>query len=322
MVLGLAHAQQTAPPAAQGAAPATPATKSAQKPTAKPASSQSTKPATTSTTTKKPAAAQLELKSDKDKASYAFGLNMGKGMRHDSVDLDPAIFYRGMKDGLAGGKPLLTDDEARAVITAFQTELRKQQQERIQALSEANKKAGDAFLAENKTKPDVVTTASGLQYKILQEGTGPKPSAGDVIVCNYRGTLLDNTEFDSSAKHGQPLTTPVTGVIRGWTEALQLMPVGSKWQLFIPADLAYGMRGQPGANIGPNATLVFEIELLSIRPKPPVPAAGQAPGVVGGVPGAAPPEKANPAPNPTPTPSEKPAPAPTPTPTPTPTRHD
>lgn len=335
IVLGLAHAQQTAPPAAQGTNPATPAAKSAQNPPAKPPPSQATKPGTSSTSTKKPVAAPLVLKTDKDKASYAFGLNMGKGMKRDSVDLDPAIFYRGIKDGLAGGKSLLTDDEARAVITAFQTELRKQQQERMQALSEANKKAGDAFLAENKTKPGVVTTASGLQYKILQEGSGEKPSAADVVVCNYRGTLLDNTEFDSSAKRGQPLSTPVNGVIRGWTEALQLMPVGSKWQLFIPSDLAYGMRGQPGANIGPNATLVFEIELLSIRPKPPAPAAGQAPGVIGGVPGAAPPPKPNsppvpnstptpnppPSPNPTPTPTEKPAPAPTPTPTPTPTRH-
>lgn len=328
MVLGLAHAQQTAPPAAQGTTAATPATKPAQNPPAKPAASQATKPATSSTATKKPVSAPLVLQTDKDKASYAFGLNMGKGMRHDSVDLDPSIFYRGMKDGLAGAKPLLTDDEVRTVITAFQTELRKQQQERMQALGETNKKAADAFFAENRNKDGVVTLPSGLQYKILHAGDGPKPTAADTVVFNYKGSLLDNTEFDSSAKHGQPLTIAVNQVMRGWTEALQLMPVGSKWQLFVPPDLAYGASGRPG--IPPNSALVFEVELLSIRPKPPVPASGQAPGVIGGVPGAAPPPKPNatpspnppPNPNPTPTPTEKPAPtpAPTPTPTPTPTR--
>ena len=131
---------------------------------------------------------------------------------------------------------------------------------------EANKHEGDAFLAANKTQEGVVTLPSGLQYKVLKEGTGPKPTASDSVVCNYRGTLLNNTEFDSSYKRGQPATIPVGGVIKGWTEALQLMPVGSKWQLFIPAELAYGPRGA-GGSIGPNATLVFEIELLSIQGK-------------------------------------------------------
>ena len=332
IVFGLAHAQQTSPSKAQAATPSSSSGTSAQNPPAKPAGTQAAKPGTSSTAAKKATPAPLVLKTDKDKASYAYGLNMGKGMHNDSVDLDPAIFYRGMKDGLAGGKTLLTDDEARAVITAFQTELRKQQQERLQALGEANKKAGDAFLAENKTKPGVVTTASGLQYKILQEGTGPKPAAGDVVMCNYRGTLLDDTEFDSSAKHGQPLSIPVSGVIHGWTEALQLMPVGSKWQLFIPSDLAYGVRGQPAAKIGPNATLVFEVELVSIRPRPPAPTPNPAPGVIGGIdrlanPNPNPPPNPNPAPapnpaptpNPPPNPNPTPKPVPTPTPTPTPT---
>jgi len=321
-VLGAAHAQQTVPPAAQGTTSATPAPKSAQNPPAKPAASQATKPGTSSTSTKKPAPAPLVLKTDKDKASYAYGLNMGKGMKRDSVDLDPSIFYRGMKDGLAGGKSLLTDDEARAVITAFQTALRKEQQERMQALGEANKKAADAFFAENKNKEGVVTLPSGLQYKILQAGDGPKPAATDTVVCNYKGSLLDNTEFDSSAKHGQPLTIPVNQVMRGWTEALQLMTVGSKWQLFIPPDLAYGMRGQPAANIGPNAALVFEIELLSIRPKPPAPTPNPAPGANPGTspnpaanPNSAPSPNPPPTPNPAPTPTPKPVPTPTPTPT-------
>jgi FKBP-type peptidyl-prolyl cis-trans isomerase FklB len=136
----------------------------------------------------------------------------------------------------------------------------------MQQAGETNKKEGEAFLAANKTKEGVVTLPSGLQYKVLKAGTGPKPSANDSVVCNYRGTLLDNTEFDSSYKRGQPATFPVGKVIKGWTEALQLMPVGSKWQLFIPSELAYGPRGA-GPDIGPNATLIFEVELLSIQGK-------------------------------------------------------
>jgi FKBP-type peptidyl-prolyl cis-trans isomerase FklB len=142
----------------------------------------------------------------------------------------------------------------------------------MQKTGEINKKAGEDFLAQNKTKPGVVALPDGLQYKILKEGTGPKPTANDTVVCNYRGTLLDGTEFDSSYKRGQPATFPVSGVIKGWTEGVQLMPVGSKWQLFLPADLAYGNRGA-GQDIGPNATLIFEVELLSIQSK----AAAQAP---------------------------------------------
>ncbi len=136
----------------------------------------------------------------------------------------------------------------------------------MQVAGEANKKEGEAFLAANKSKEGVVTLPSGLQYKILQQGTGPKPTASDSVVCNYRGTLLNGTEFDSSYKRGQPATLGVGQVIPGWTEALQLMPVGSKWQLFIPSNLAYGARGA-GSDIGPNSTLTFEVELLSIQGK-------------------------------------------------------
>jgi FKBP-type peptidyl-prolyl cis-trans isomerase FklB len=211
------------------------------------------------------AAAPLVLKTDKDKQSYAIGMNIGKSIHRDGVDVDPNILLRGMKDALAGGKTVLTDDEAKAVMTNLQADMRKQQAEKAQVAAETNKKAGDAFLAENKTKESVVTLPSGLQYKILTEGTGPKPTATDTIVCNYKGTLLDNTEFDSSYSRKQPLTIPVGGVIKGWTEALQLMPVGSKWQLFIPSDLAYGPQAK--GPIGPNSTLIFEVELLSIQPK-------------------------------------------------------
>lgn len=182
------------------------------------------------------------------------------------MDVDPDILVQGLKDALTGGKALLTDDEAKAALTALQADVNKRQQEKMQAAGEANKKEGDAFLAANKAKDGVVTLPSGLQYKILQEGTGPKPTAADTVVCNYKGTLLDGTEFDSSYKRGQPATFAVGQVIHGWTEALQLMPTGSKWQLFIPPDLAYGPNGAGGV-IGPNATLIFEVELVSIQAK-------------------------------------------------------
>ena len=211
-------------------------------------------------------AAPLTLTTQKEKASYALGMNFGTGLRKQSIDVDPAILARGLRDSFANGKTLLTEDEARAVLTQLQGDVRKRQQELAQQVGDANKKQGLAFLDANKTKDGVVALPSGLQYKVLQEGTGPKPASTDTVVCNYRGTLLDSTEFDSSYKRGQPATFPVTGVIKGWTEALQLMPVGSKWQLFIPSELAYGERGA-GGQIGPNATLIFEVELLSIQAK-------------------------------------------------------
>lgn len=219
-------------------------------------------------TTKKRAAPKkpLLLSTQKQKASYAIGLNIGKNMKKDSVDVDTEILARGIRDALAGSKPLLTDDEMKAALVELQTEVRKRQQEEYQAASDTNQKEGEAFLAANKAKEGVVTLPSGLQYKVLQAGTGPKPAATDTVVCNYRGTLLNNKEFDSSAKHGGPATFAVNQVIKAWTEALQLMPVGSKWQLFVPADLAYGPRAA-GPDIGPNSTLIFEVELLSIQPK-------------------------------------------------------
>ncbi len=253
LLLGNALAQQTPAAATQ---PSTPA--KAQAPAAK-------RP---STATK--SAAPLALKTQKDKFSYALGMKTGQRMaeslKKQSVPFDSSILARGLKDGLSGGKTLLTDEEAQAAIKAVQEEVGKKQQEKKQEAGAANKKEGDAFLAENKGKGGVVTLPSGLQYKIMKEGTGPKPTTGDTVVCNYRGTLINGTEFDSSYKRGQPATFPVSGVIKGWTEALQLMPVGSKWQLFIPSDLAYGDNGA-GADIGPGATLIFEVELISIQEK-------------------------------------------------------
>lgn len=209
----------------------------------------------------------LVLTTEKDKQSYAIGLNVGKSLHRDDIDVDPKIVLQGLQDAMADGKVLLTDDQIKTVMTGLQNQVRQKQEEKRQALAESNKKDGAAFLAANATKEGVVTLPSGLQYKVLTPGTGAKPTATDSVLCNYRGTLLDNTEFDSSYKRGQPATFPVSGVIKGWTEALQLMPAGSKWQLFIPADLAYGERAQ--GPIGPNATLVFELELLSIQPKAP-----------------------------------------------------
>lgn len=262
-------------------------------------------------------AAPLALKTDKDKQSYAIGINVGKGLgqnlKQNGLEIDPAILTRAIKDVLAGEKQSMTDQEAQETLKTLQTEmrarqeeLRKEQEAKMKELGEVNKKAGDEFLAANKTKEGVTTLPDGLQYKILQEGTGPKPSASDAVTVNYRGTLVNGTEFDSSYKRNQPATFNVSGIIKGWTEALQLMPVGSKWQLFIPSDLAYGPSGRPPV-IEPNSTLVFEVELLSIQPKPaaPAPAAAPAPNHA---PAAAAPSAA-PAPNapaPTPAPAPKP----------------
>jgi FKBP-type peptidyl-prolyl cis-trans isomerase FklB len=290
-----AQAQQAPAPTAQN--PPAKATSPAPAATAKKAGTKSGQTSTTQTP------APLTLKTPKDKLSYSVGMNIGKSFKRDNVDVDPAILLRAIKDVLGGGKLLMTDQEAQSTLTALQADLRKKQEQEAQQLAETNKKEGDAFLAANKTKDGVVALPSGLQYKILQEGTGPKPTAADTVTVNYRGTLLDGTEFDSSYKHGQPASFPVGQIIKGWTEALLLMPVGSKWQLFIPPDLAYGSR-QPGPTIGPNSTLVFEVELLSIQPKP---AAAPAPAT---------PPTAQPSanPSPTPTPTAQPASKPTPKP--------
>jgi FKBP-type peptidyl-prolyl cis-trans isomerase len=209
------------------------------------------------------------LKTEKDRRSYALGMDLGSQLRKVAVDVDPAVFAKGLGDALAGGKTLMSDDDVKMVIAGLQAELKARQASAGAAAAdpkraEDNKKAGDAFLAENKKKDGVVTLPSGLQYKVITAGTGKKPAAGDTVVCQYRGTLIDGTEFDSSYARKEPATFPVKGVIPGWTEALQLMPVGSKWQIVVPPELAYGSRGS-GDKIGPNQTLVFDIELLAIK---------------------------------------------------------
>ena len=268
MLLGSAQAQDT--PAAK-TEPA-PAAKTQTAPAAKTAKTPAAKAAPAKPAAKTPGAAASKagavttLKTTKEKFSYALGMNLGANFHKQSVDVDPNLVAAGIRAAMAGGKTLLTEAEAQAALAEVQGELRKKQMEKAQVTGEANKKEGDAFLAANKSKEGVTALPSGLQYKVLTAGTGPKPSASDSVVCNYRGTLINGKEFDSSYKRGQPATFPVSGVIKGWTEALQLMPVGSKWQLFIPSTLAYGERGA-GGDIGPNATLIFEVELISIEDK-------------------------------------------------------
>ena len=205
-----------------------------------------------------------ELKDQKEKLSYVIGIDIGKALQKQGVPIDPDLVAKGIKDGMLGGKLLMSDQEIQETMMAFQKEMRAKQEEANKQLGEKNKKEGEIFLAQNKAKEGVKTLPSGLQYKVVKAGTGKKPKATDTVVTHYKGTLLDGTEFDSSFKRNQPATFKVNGVIRGWTEALQLMEEGAKWILYVPAALAYGDRGA-GQQIGPNATLIFEVELISIQ---------------------------------------------------------
>jgi FKBP-type peptidyl-prolyl cis-trans isomerase FklB len=211
------------------------------------------------------------FKDPKEKASYSIGANWGNSLKRQEVEVDLEATIKGLRDGLAG-KSVLTDQELREALNALNQEIRAKMEEKRKRLAETNKQEGEKFLAENKTKLGVITLPSGLQYQILAEGSGESPKSNDVVTANYRGTLIDGTEFDSSAKSGQPLVRPANMLIKGWTEALQLMKPGAKWQLFIPPELAYGERGA-GAQVGPNATLIFEMELVSFKPPPPPPTA-------------------------------------------------
>lgn len=212
-----------------------------------------------------------QFKDLKDKASYCIGLNVGFNMKRQNVELNQDAFDAGMKDAVSGRKPLLSEQEVRETMIAFEKDL----QDKRTQLAQKNAGEGQKFMADNKGKEGVKTTASGLQYKMLKEGNGAQPKSSDTVTVNYRGTLTDGTEFDSSYKRGQPATFPVAGVIKGWTEALQLMKVGSKYQLFIPPDLGYGQNGQ--GQIPPNAVLLFEVELLDVKSPQSGPAASPSP---------------------------------------------
>ncbi len=207
---------------------------------------------------------QTALKSEKEKVSYIIGVNIGRNLKAQSIEVEPDLILKGLKDVMSGGKILMTDEEIKATMTAFQQELMKKHEEEVKKLGEKNKAEGEAFLAANKKKEGVVTLPSGLQYKVITEGKGKSPKATDTVTVNYKGSLIDGTEFDSSYKRGQPATFALNGVIPGWTEALQLMKEGSKWEIFIPSNLAYGEKGA-GNVIGPDATLIFEVELLSVK---------------------------------------------------------
>lgn len=209
---------------------------------------------------------KIKFKDQREKLSYSIGLDIGKNLKKQEIDINTKLLLKGLTDALSGTTPSLTEEEIKEVFTTFQKAMETKQNEKKLKLAEKNKTEGEAFLVANKTKEGVVTLPSGLQYKELTPGKGPSPIATDTVTVNYQGTLIDGTEFDSSYKRGQPLKIGVSGVIPAWTEALQLMKVGAKWQLFIPANLAYGTQGA-GQVIGPDAVLIFEVELLGIEPK-------------------------------------------------------
>jgi FKBP-type peptidyl-prolyl cis-trans isomerase FklB len=227
---------------------------------------------------------KLQLTDENTRVSYAIGMLTGHQWQQQGIEFDLDTYARGIREGRSGTNTLLTPEEAQDTINKFKQEFQvKQQQKRLEAAGK-NKTDGELFLAANKVKPGVKVisttapdgTPAELQYLVLTKGSGTKPTANDVVTVNYLGTLIDGSEFDSSYKRGQPATFQVTGVIKGWTDALQLMNVGSKWKLFIPASLAYGENGRPG--IPPNSTLIFEVELLEAKsPAPPVQAAPVAP---------------------------------------------
>ena len=204
------------------------------------------------------------LKTERDRVSYTIGLDIGNNLKSQSIDVDPEVFSKGVKDALTGSKPLLTVSEIQETMTNFKKEMQVKQASRMKEVGEKKKKEGEVFLAKNGKKEGVTTLPSGLQYEVIKEGSGKIPESTDTVSVHYRGILIDGNEFDSSFKRGQPASFQVGGVIKGWTEALQLMKTGAKWKLFIPSDLAYGERGA-GRSIGPNETLIFEVELLAIK---------------------------------------------------------
>jgi FKBP-type peptidyl-prolyl cis-trans isomerase FklB len=207
---------------------------------------------------------KVVFKNQKDSVSYVIGMNIGKDMKTRSISVNPDLMLKGLRDGLNDAKSMIDEAAVQRVMMAFQQEMTEKQREVNNKIGEKNKKDGEAFLAMNKNRDSVVTQPSGLQYKVLRQGTGKTPTAKDTVVVHYRGSLLDGKEFDNSYKRGEPISFPVTGVIKGWIEALQLMKEGDKWEVYIPSELGYGERGA-GQMIGPNSVLIFEVELISVK---------------------------------------------------------
>ena len=206
----------------------------------------------------------MSFSSNKEKISYIIGRDMAANFKKQGIEVDPEIFLQGFKEALSGAESKLNPEEVQAAMMALQQEMQSRQAAGKGAMAEANKQEGEAFLAQNKTREGITTLPSGLQYMVLQEGNGASPGPTDKVTTHYHGTLIDGTVFDSSYERGQPATFPVNGVISGWTEALQRMQEGAKWRLFLPANLAYGAQGA-GEDIGPNATLIFDVELISVN---------------------------------------------------------
>ncbi len=207
---------------------------------------------------------KVQLKTQKDSVSYGIGMNIAKNFKAQQIDVSPEIVAQAMKDILSGSQTMMTDSEVTECLAGLQSRVVASQTERMKAIAEKNKKEGDAFLAENKKKEGWKTTADGLQYKVLKVGKGPRPKADQTVTVNYRGTLINGTEFDNTFKRHQTASQPVTQFIKGWIEALEMMPVGSRWELAVPPDLAYGNRGA-GQLIGPESVLLFELELISAK---------------------------------------------------------
>ncbi|HZH44542.1 MAG TPA: FKBP-type peptidyl-prolyl cis-trans isomerase [Lysobacter sp.] len=205
------------------------------------------------------------LPTEKDRVSYMIGLDMGRSLQPIKDEVDVDVMMRALKASLAGQKPLMTEEQALRVREAFAQRLQAKQIAEMMAKAKKNAEDGEKFLAANAKKPNVKTTASGLQYEVLRAGNGPTPKPTDTVLAHYRGALLDGTEFDSSYSRNEPATFRLDQVVPGWSEGVALMPVGSKYRFWIPAKLGYGEQGTPGGPIPPNATLVFEVELLEIK---------------------------------------------------------
>lgn len=264
LLSGTSFAAPPAPPPPAAPTPTPPAAAATNPPPATPACVQN-KPV--APVKQSPVLANTVLKNEKDKISYAIGVDMGTTLRTQSIDVNPEILALGLKDGINNGQVLLSPQEIGTTLANLQKQIINKREADFKALADQNKRAGESFLQTNKTKPGVVSLPSGLQYKIVTQGTGIQPTDKDNVTVHYAGNLPNGQEFDSSYKRNKPAQFPVAEVIPGWSEALRLMKAGSTWEIYVPSNLAYGERGLPNGPIGPNQTLVFKINLISVEKK-------------------------------------------------------